>query len=249
MFSRLLRKNTYHTLFTSLIYDYYIKDFILGFILKKSPVPSLVYLFKSKIKIKIISQFDRMTISEIFGWKIYYTSRLKNYKVILDVGANIGCASVYFANKCKNLETIIAFEPDPRAFKTLKENLKINCSKLKITLHEAAISPDDKQKILIRSESTRYNSLKTIGNFKAKDSIKVNSVSFEKLFEIIKHFDPKEVLLKIDIEGLEYELLKALFKEKYLCDIILEGDYLPTKFGPYRMIWNKFNNIYYFSWQ
>ena len=231
------------------MYDNYMNDFIFGFIFKKSTVPSQVSLFKSTIKIKIVNQFDRMTISEIFGWKIYYTSRLKNYKVILDVGANIGCASIYFAKKCKNLEAIIAFEPDPRAFKTLKENLKINCSNLKTTLHKVAVSTDDKPKVLIRSESTRYNSLKNIGNFKPKDTIKINSVSFEKLFKTIKKFEPKEVLLKIDIEGLEYEILEALFKEDYLCDIILEGDCLPKKTGCYKMIWNKFSNIYYFSWK
>src|SRR3990167_10451341 len=60
-------------------------------------------------------------ISEIFIADQYSKGKIKKDMVIMDVGANIGLASLYFKDWAK---TIYALEPNPRNYECLVENTK-----------------------------------------------------------------------------------------------------------------------------
>jgi FkbM family methyltransferase len=247
MIKKLFQKTTYDTLLSSGMYDHFFKDFILGFIFKIGRTPAVIKLLKSRVSITINDNLDRLTVSEIFGWEIYRTNRLENYSVVVDIGANIGCASLYFSNNCENLRTIIAFEPDPRAFSTLSENLKLCPENIEVVAHKKAISSYDGTTELLRAQSSRYNSIKSLDKFPSFDSIMVETFSFSSLISLIREYDPDETLIKIDIEGMESELLAAIFDAGYLGDIIVEGDMIPSDLGAYEMHWNKFSDVYFFG--
>ncbi|PIU20794.1 MAG: hypothetical protein COT18_00435 [Elusimicrobia bacterium CG08_land_8_20_14_0_20_59_10] len=79
-----------------------------GFRVKYCTVESFLYLFR-----------------EIFLRQVYWFDAGNPAPVIVDCGANIGMASLYFKAVYPGAE-ILAFEPDPDAFACLRENLRLN---------------------------------------------------------------------------------------------------------------------------
>ena len=113
---------------------------------------------------------------------------------------------------------------------------------------EKAITKSGDDVMLNLSTSSRYNSISKIDRFDYLDAVKVKSVSFDDLFTKITAFEPDEVLIKIDIEGVEDDLLKYLDQKNiYVGDIVVEGEDLPNNFGVYILKKRKFNDMYYYS--
>src|SRR5438128_3211500 len=54
---------------------------------------------------------DLATFEQIFVWEDYDLPMIGMPELIIDGGANIGCATIYFANRFPNAR-IIAVEPD-----------------------------------------------------------------------------------------------------------------------------------------
>jgi len=64
---------------------------------------------------------DVPTFKQVFIEKDYDFNVTKQPKVLIDAGANIGLASIYFSNKYPNVK-IIAIEPEQSNFQLLQEN-------------------------------------------------------------------------------------------------------------------------------
>ncbi|MGI0010860.1 MAG: FkbM family methyltransferase, partial [Nitrosopumilaceae archaeon] len=62
-------------------------------------------------------------IAEVWVDEQYKTLPVKN-KVVVDIGANIGDSSIYFSTK--GASKVLAFEPAPKNYEMLKENITIN---------------------------------------------------------------------------------------------------------------------------
>jgi tRNA G46 methylase TrmB len=69
-----------------------------------------------------IPSSDVPTYEQVFIDKEYDFLVKKQPKVIVDAGANIGLASIYFANKYPDAK-IIAIEPEQSNFELFKENV------------------------------------------------------------------------------------------------------------------------------
>ena len=245
MLARIFKTSSLKTVIGSFIYDNYWLDFILGFCLKKGAVPRRVSLNKGKYNIKISNISDFMTVNEVFNWQIYRTSRKEQYRYIFDLGSNIGTSTLYFS-KFPNIEKIFCYEPDPITLKLLKEN----CIALErnVEICNKAITKDGADVMLNLSTSSRYNSITKIDRFEYVSSVKVKSVSFESLFSKISKFNPNEVMIKIDIEGVELDLINYLDKKNiFIGDIVVEGENLPKKFGKYILKQQRFNDMYYYA--
>ena len=124
-------------------------------------------------------------------------------KVIVDAGANIGLASVYFANKYPDA-TIIALEPDPSNFKLVEMN---TAAYPQIRRMNVALWNENKQLNLFsakgghcgfRTLEGKADELELCGETRA--------VTIDKVMEIhgLKFID----ILKIDIEGAELEVFQ-----------------------------------------
>src|SRR5579863_8488087 len=76
-----------------------------------------------------IAHFDRRTLQylfrEVFVRQHYYFRAETSCPVILDCGANLGMASMYFKWLYPN-SRIHAFEPDPTTFQLLEQNIARN---------------------------------------------------------------------------------------------------------------------------
>lgn len=121
-----------------------------------------------------------------------------NGKAFLDVGANIGNHSVYFS---RIFERIYAFEPNPDTFHLLSYNLsKIPNS----TVFDFGLSDANGQATLNQNEINLGSSSVVFG----KKSCSSLNIKLKKLDDIAAGF--RQIgFIKIDVEGMELEVLKG----------------------------------------
>ncbi|TFE67171.1 hypothetical protein A7Q09_01560 [Methylacidiphilum sp. Yel] len=91
---------------------------------KKNKTDDILKLLKRKIHYRSSHDLNYL-ITEIFFYKIYYFHSTKPNPRILDCGANIGLATLFFKILYPN-SIIEAFEPDPELFSILKRNVTEN---------------------------------------------------------------------------------------------------------------------------
>jgi FkbM family methyltransferase len=162
---------------------------------------------------------------EIFTNDCYYFNTDKEEPLIIDVGAYIGLSVLYFKKLYPNSK-IIAFEPNPLAFKTLKENMFINNIE-NVKLYQTAILNKDGEKELYidNTDLERYS----VASFN-KDAWNSEVVSKKvrvKTQKLNKYLNEEIDMLKLDVEGSEQVILNSI-KDHFsnIKNIILE--YHPT---------------------
>jgi FkbM family methyltransferase len=151
------------------------------------------------------------SLDEIFQSEIYKFITTDEKITIIDCGANIGLATLYFKIKYPNAE-IISFEPDPNIFNTLRDNI-LNQGFNDVTFRNEAISNEE-----------RYNNFYLEGGHSGMIvqeavSDRVIRVKTTRLKNVLNQFD-EITFLKIDIEGHERfvipDIADELKKVKYL---------------------------------
>ena len=187
--------------------------FTMGETLKKSIIIKNSYgLFYCRKK-----TFDMHIISDSYEFKVrnLIEKISKKSKIIIDVGANIGKYSI-LASKSNPNSKVFAIEPEQENFDVLNKNKQLNKSN-NIEIIKIALNNKKGKVKLYKAEIN-----------KGGHSLKSNSKNFD--FEMVegKKFDDvfsgkvKEIdLLKIDAEGVEFEILEGaknfLKNKKYNC--------------------------------
>lgn len=117
---------------------------------------------------------------------------------ILDIGANIGNHSVFFAMECK-AGHVFSFEPQKDVFKILKRNVNLNDLENLCSIYNVALgSSEGKAKIVA------YNRNNCGGTVFAVDAD--GNIPLARLDEMEL---PEIGFIKIDVEGFEYDVLKG----------------------------------------
>jgi FkbM family methyltransferase len=145
---------------------------------------------------------------EIFSENCYYLELEKENPLIIDLGAHIGMTVLYF-KMLFPMATIVAYEPIPANFELLKKNVEENQLE-DVTLVQAAVAPKSGQLILqepVGGGAWTSGAGIIPGGWKGIQTNKKIMVEAVGIQEIInKHVD----LLKMDIEGMEYEVVRNM---------------------------------------
>ncbi len=142
---------------------------------------------------------------------------MKGNLVILDIGANIGNHSVYWAIKA-NAKKIYSFEPIKDTFEILQKNVEFNKLSDKIKIFNIGLSNQKTNGSISFFESTN------IGATSVKQNPR-GSLSLDKLDNIKIEEDAVD-FVKIDTEGHELQVLQGARKTllKYKPTIFIEID-------------------------
>jgi len=155
-------------------------------------------------------------INQVFIQEDYKWLDVKS-KDVVDVGANVGDTAIYFV--LKGAKHVYAFEPYPYSCNIALKNINLNHLEDKITLLNEGCGKPGFITIKEDYENTGGTDLK---NF--NDGKKIKTLSLD---EIVKRFDLKNAILKVDCEGCEYDLVLNAGDEalKMFDQIIIEYHY------------------------
>jgi FkbM family methyltransferase len=139
---------------------------------------------------------ELFAIEDIFGAGEYDVVAGADPRVIVDLGSNAGQAALWFRRRFPEAR-ILCVEPDPRTFATLRRNLGHDSQ---VKLLNAAVTAADGPVRLARVPGSSWGT--RVG---AGAGPEVSGLSLESILarEQIAGVD----LLKVDIEGLEHEVL------------------------------------------
>lgn len=144
-------------------------------------------------------------------WEIFIEKSYEKYNdikagdTVLDIGANIGMFTIKAAKIAGDAGKIIAFEPEPKNIKLLKENTK-NLKNVLI-IPKAIGNISGKIELLVHPSSGAHF---IVSDLNPDPEDKIIMVQIEKLDKIFEELDLDIVdFVKIDIEGWEMEALKG----------------------------------------
>jgi FkbM family methyltransferase len=125
-------------------------------------------------------------------------------RLILDLGANIGCASVWFLTRYPNAH-VIAVEPDSGNFAVLRRNLEPY--RERVTLVQGAVWPTDGPLRVVRETRNGLEWSYQVRPCAEGESSDVEGFSIGRLLS--RAPQPRVDILKIDVEGAELKLFSA----------------------------------------
>ncbi len=130
------------------------------------------------------------------------TQLIKPGFTVIDVGANIGSHTIFFAKAVTPSGCVLSFEPQRLVYQTLCANVALNSLRNVHTFHAAAGS--ERKVITVRSADPTSSC--NFGGVSLLDSPQGDIVTMLPLDELpITRCD----LIKIDVEGMELEVLKG----------------------------------------
>jgi FkbM family methyltransferase len=181
----------------------------------RGKISMLVNLFSSSkelrpIRLKSLSEplyvqngSDIAMAIECFLYKEYQLDPGIQPKRILDIGANIGCASLYFLSHFKNAE-IAAVEPDPQNLVKLEKNTKIY-KNIKI-LNYAIDAQVGEKNFFTQTHAGMSSSFSK--RFPHQKEIEVKTQTLDGILSLLnwQSYD----VLKFDVEGAEWEIFSQM---------------------------------------
>ena len=170
------------------------------------------------------------TCFSIFAREDYRTPSDRRMTV-LDVGANIGVAALYFLSR-NPFNEVKCYEPDPANLDYLRRNLAPFAERVEII--EKAVAPSGGHGTLYRAVDGKHSSLRkevAVSNGFAAES-PTELIAFDEVLrttDAAKH----EPLVKIDVEGIEpalvrsvdfrdYPRLRRMLIESTICSQLIE---------------------------
>lgn len=186
----------------------------------------LAFIYDNEIK--LITDYSVGIIIQIFGYKNYMLPfNLLNKKyIVVDIGMNKGFSSLWFA-QYPQVETVIGFEVDKNLKTFINKNIQVNKELgKKITPNFFGLS--NKTAIVDLFVLKNDDGVTTMNkdffniywNPKRKKLVKkskavVKEASYE-ILNILNKYRKKKFILKIDVEGAEYEIFDNLANDNLI---------------------------------
>lgn len=144
-----------------------------------------------------------------------------NFKdeIVIDIGANTGATSIYFA--LNGAKKVYAIEPMPKTYSILVKNIEINGLEEKCIPLNIGIG---KRSILKVNPDTSGLGATIEKASKIPKNLIPKTVEIKSLSDLINDLNLKSCVIKLDCEGCEYDALLDLNNETFshIKEIILE---------------------------
>lgn len=169
--------------------------------------------------IKFLKMVNLIGFFEVFSRSDYEFGGLKDC-IFIDVGANTADSTLYAASK-EHISSVYAYEPFPEVYKVAKVNLELNprlAEKVKLYNYgwfdkNKRITTTEVNNINASAVNTIIPELAEIIKHEQCHEVELEiHRSSDVLKEIIKQHSNNPIVLKMDIEGAEYECVKDIDK-------------------------------------
>lgn len=168
-----------------------------------------------RIREKFLTDFD--VVTEIFAMNTYHFHMPGSETVVIDMGMNIGAASLYFANM-ENVVSVYGFEPFPDTYQQALDNFSLNNDSIKNKIHPFNIAVTDREEvktIAVNAEQTGWRSIFCDDDNREKVQIHCKPAA-EIVAKISAENQDRKLVLKIDVEGSEFVIFEDLGKTNLL---------------------------------
>jgi FkbM family methyltransferase len=188
---------------------YFVKLVSKLFVMPKHPV--IIEVLKG-LKIEVNPYIDKGVESALFftgtyeaGTLSFIENHLNEGDCFVDIGANIGLMSLT-ASKCVgDSGVVVSCEPNPSTIEILERNLSLNKSK-NITIVKKAIGSTQSTAMIYPNWHINRGGASLIRKGNNEQGVEVEVTTLDNLIDELK-LKPK--MLKIDVEGFEFEVLKG----------------------------------------
>lgn len=166
------------------------------------PSSEVEIIMRNGTKFVIRSKEDAFVFNEIVFYKIYTPQgfEIKDNYTVIDLGAHIGIFTVLASTSAKGVK-VFSYEPFPQSFGLLRRNVSVNHLE-KVKIYPLAVGRT-------RSERKLYLDKANLGghslHWVRDDWMLVSCITLTDVFD--SNGIEKCDLLKMDIEGAEYEIL------------------------------------------
>lgn len=143
---------------------------------------------------------ERIVLSDLL-------SELRPDDVFFDIGANIGLYSVFAANTIPDGE-VFSFEPSPDTYEKLLKNIGLNDNQ--VTAKQLAVSDKDDTVEFAVDTHDAHSRKSTLHTTSTATEYAVQNVSSRKLETVVSDVDARPTVLKVDVEGAEFQVLSSL---------------------------------------
>ena len=184
------------------------------FLLRLNLKPRHVTINRQKIYFQDFSECIAL-LEEIMEKRIYDVAIL-DPKTIIDVGSNIGIFALFCADRFPKAK-IICYEPSSTSFSYLEKNIRVN--RVQAICHNYGLGLPERSAILYASKlgaTTATIFASAVNDFQS-ELVEILALSNSINYDV--------QLLKIDVEGSEYEIIDDLIinqKLKWIEHIIIE---------------------------
>lgn len=157
---------------------------------------------------------------EVFALRAYDVQRVRwpDARTIVDVGANVGAATLWFAREAPHA-TIIAVEPASRVTSVLRYNIHANRLERRVRIVSAALAG---RSGTVEIAQTGASVSRKVGRGSSKAE-RVRAISLEELLD--RHGLGEVDLLKLDCEGAEFDVLLSSDDRVLRRNRVIVGEY------------------------
>ncbi len=184
----------------------------------------------SYIEMGAINSLDLFGLDELILFSFYWLNR-DRYRQAVDMGANIGLHSVLLGRMGL---TVTSYEPDPNHVALLSKHLAANEVQDRVTIVQAAVAPKNGVLEFVRVLGNTTGSHVAGAKKDPYGELEVFEVQAVSVADAITDKD----LVKMDVEGLEADLLTSLDVNHFVSlDMVCEVGTPENA----EVIWNHFN--------
>lgn len=164
----------------------------------------VVYVLRNGIKFKVGSAEDWTGIFVIWSGRVWtpFGHEIQPGYTVVDIGAHIGIFSILAAT-CMPSVKVVSYEPCPKNFSLLVENIKLNSVENIRPFPLAVAGSSGKRKLFVSQQDVAHSIIQPAANSQLRAYEDVDCITLKEIIGQIGKCD----FLKINCEGAEYEIL------------------------------------------
>ena len=160
----------------------------------------------------LTSYHDLLTVNEVFCRQDYGDGAAVD--TVVDIGANVGLATLFFLTRSDRVR-VWCCEPDPANLERLTETLRGRLDRVTIVSKAVTAEP---------VSCVRFSAGGRYGRIDAEGTLEVPAISIGELLRSVTRSVGHIDLVKIDTEGSELELLRAIPPEIPVRALVYEDE-------------------------